>query len=275
MDEKSAGQLQEHMLGTYDALRIMLTLIGFALPVIVAGAGCLQRGYCRIGASISDYYYLPSRFPFFTTRDLFVGGLLAAAVCLYSYKGFSTRENVALNLAGVFACFIALVPTAANPQDVGLRSKVHGAAAVLFFLSIAYVSLRRSRDTLRLLPQRTRDRYARIYFLTGAAMVASPAIAVVLSFAIEPSSPSSTWIFFVETLGVWAFASYWFVKTREMHETDADRRAMDAELKRQRVPPVPLSGTDGTSVRAIDRAIRRAMVPDKDTVERIVPNEAE
>lgn len=274
MDEKSAGELQEHMLGTYDALRVMLTLIGFALPVIVAGAGCFQRGYCRIGASISDYYYLPARYPYFTARDLFVGGLLAAAVCLYSYKGFSTRENVALNLAGVFACFVALIPTAADAQDVGLRSKVHGMAAVSFFLCIAYVSIRRSRDTLRLLPPVKRDRYARIYFLTGAAMVASPAIAVWLSFAVDPSSPTSTWIFFVETIGVWAFATYWYFKTREMHETEADRRALDAQLQRKRVPPIP-PGTEGTAARTIDRVIRRAMVSDQATVERIVPDHTE
>lgn len=269
MDEKSAVELQAHMLGTYDALRVMLTLIGFALPVVVAGAGCFQQGYCRIGPSLSDYYYVASRYPVFTTRDLFVGGLLATATCLYSYKGFSTRENVALNLAGVFACFVALVPTAANAEDVGLRSKGHAVAAVLFFLCIAYVSLRRSRDTLRLLPQAKRDRYARIYFVTGSAMVASPAGAVWLSFATDPSSPAGTWIFFVETLGVWAFASYWYFKTREMHETDADRRAVEAELRRERVPPVPI---EGTGVRTIDRVIRRAMVSDKATVERVVPD---
>ena len=93
MDRKSAGELQEHMLGTYGALRVMLTVIGFALPVAVMVSGWFQRGQIWIGSSISDYYHLAGRFPFFTARDFFVGGLLGAAVCLDSYKGFSTART--------------------------------------------------------------------------------------------------------------------------------------------------------------------------------------
>lgn len=100
---------------------------------------------------------------FFTTRDLFVGGLFAAGACLYLYKGFSTKENVALNLAGVFALFVTLLPTAATSADGGLVSKLHGTSAVLFFLCIAYVSLFRSRDTFRLLSPAKRRRYASAY----------------------------------------------------------------------------------------------------------------
>ena len=219
MDSKSAGELQEHMLGTYGALRVMLTVIALALPVAVAVIGWFQRGQIFIGPSISQYYYLPSRFPFFTARDFFVGGLLAAAVCLYSYKGFSTRENVALNLAGVFAFLVAVLPTSAEREPRSLRAALHGTAAVLFFLSIAYVSIRHSRDTLRLLPAAKRDRYARSYFLTGLAMITSPVVAVTLSLAFGQQSS----IFLVETLGVWAFAAYWWIKTLEMRESDAEQ----------------------------------------------------
>ena len=271
MDRKSARELQEHMLGTYDTLRIMLTVIGIALPIVVVAAASFQEGRLWIESSISQYYHLAARHPFFTARDLFVGGMLAAAVCLYSYKGFSTRENVALNCAGVFAFFVAVLPIAIDEQDRGLRSVLHATAAVLFFLSIAYVSLRRSRDTLRLLPESKRARYARLYFLTGLAMIASPAGAVVLSYALDAGSPTSRWIFFVETLGIWAFAAYWWFKTLEMRETKVDRRALDAELERELVAPLPSADAGSTAANTVDKVLRRAMVPNTPTVERIVP----
>ena len=75
MDRKSASELQEHMLGTYGALRVMLTVIGIALPVVVVVSGWFQRGEYWIASSISDYYHLPATIPFFTARDFLVGGL--------------------------------------------------------------------------------------------------------------------------------------------------------------------------------------------------------
>jgi hypothetical protein len=269
MDRKNAGELQQHMLGTYHALRVTLTVIGVALPILIVGVGWIQQGRIWIEPSISQYYYVSGRFPFFTTRDFFVGLLLAISVCLYAYKGFSTRESVALNVAGIFAFFVAVLPTSADDQDRGLRSVLHGIAAVLFFLSIAYVILRRSRDTLRLLPQTKQEKYARLYFFTSLAMIMSPAIAVILSFALDPRS--SKWIFFVEALSVWSFAAYWWIKTREMGETDAERRALNAKLERKLVSHARPISAGSTHVSALDRLVQRVMVPNDAQVERIVP----
>ena len=151
MDRKSAGQLQGHMLGTYFSLRWALAGIAIALPIVVAIEGWIECGRVWIGPSISHYYYVSAPLGFFTTRDLFVGGLIAAAACLYAYRGFSTRENVALNLAGIFAFLVAVLPTATHhynscdpfngsADDGGPRSRLDGTAAVLFFLCIAYVT---------------------------------------------------------------------------------------------------------------------------------------
>jgi hypothetical protein len=281
MDRKSAGELQAHMLGTYFTLRVTLAVVGFALPVVAAAAGWLQCDRLFLGPSISSYYHLTARFAFLTARDLFVGGLLAAATCLYAYKGFSTRENVALNLSALFAVGVALLPTRrGDPAHAvclapptpglgpdGIRPYLHVASAVLFFLGIAYVSLRRSRDTLRLLPDPgARVAYARAYFVTGALMVASPLAAVALSWKADGSMPRV--IFLLETFAVWAFAAYWAVKTREMRATRADRRTADGAVERAAVPAEP-------PPRAVDRAIRRVMVPGRPVVERVVPVGAE
>ena len=236
-------------------------------------SGWFQRTEYWIAASISDYYHLPATIPFFTARDFFVGGLLAAAVCLYSYKGFSTKENVALNLAGVFAFFVAVLPISREGERLTLRAVLHGTAAVLFFLSIAYVSIRRSRDTLRLLPPAKQARYARSYFVTGLAMIASPLAAAALSLLVDRDSMKRL-IFFVETFGVWSFAAYWWIKTLEMRETEAEQRGLDGVLEREPVTPVPPGGVEGGDANVVDRVIRRVMVPNEPAVERVVPAKA-
>ena len=98
MDHKSSGALQEHMLGTYDSLRVGLATIGIALPLVVLLAvGALHHDWLE--PSISDYYHTQARLPILTMRDPFVGGLLVAGACLNLYQGVTSRENVAVNLA--------------------------------------------------------------------------------------------------------------------------------------------------------------------------------
>jgi len=269
MDCKSAVELQEHMLGTYYGLRVGLAVIGIMLPIVVLFAGGVLH-HVWLEPSISQYYHTKGRLSYFTTRDLFVGGLFAAGACLYLYKGFSTKENVALNLAGVFALFVALIPTAATSSDRGLVSVLHGTSAVIFFLCIAYVSLFRSHDTFRLLPPAKRARYARGYLCTGLALIASPLAAVALSFALEPASQFKTLIFWLETFAVWSFAAYWIIKTGEMRETKAERRALDAELKREVVPSA-LPEIDASHVGGVPSVIVQKLSPKSTEMEAVVP----
>jgi hypothetical protein len=268
MDRKSANELQNHMLGTYFGLRIGLAVIGIALPLTVLFAGGVLH-HVWLEPSISQYYHTEG-LSFFTTRDFFVGGLVAAGACLYLYKGFSTKENVAFNLAGVFALFVALLPTAATSTERGLVSILHGISAVLFFLFIAYVSLFRSQDTLHLLSPAKRRRYGWAYLGTGVAMIASPLAAVMLSFALDPTSRFRTVIFWAETFAVWTFAVYWIIKTREMRETKAEKRALEAELKRDVVPAASLE-TGVASVGRVRTAIVRGLWSQSSEKEVVVP----
>ena len=93
---------------------------------------------------------------------------------------------------------------------------MHGTLAVLFFLSIAYVCLFRARDTLSLVddPAR-RDRYDRSYKSLGTLMVVSPLAAMIVSDFFTPTGGQSSRVFYIEAFGAWAFAAYWFVKSRE------------------------------------------------------------
>lgn len=241
-DTKSAAQLQTHMLGTYFSLRVGLAVLGVALPLVVWGVGWALHGE-GLKASISAYYYGDESVRVVTTRDLLVGFLLAAGACLYLYKGYSDRENVALNVAGAAAALVALLPTTAPGAERDVVTYLHAASAVLFFGCLAYVSLARAGDTLGLLPEDRRGVYAWRYRWTGVAMVLSPLAAVVLSmlsdrlaWLSDPESPLSSLVFWVEALGVWAFAAYWTVKTREMQESHAEQHALEAALMRDESP---------------------------------------
>jgi hypothetical protein len=254
MDRKTAPELQEHMLGTYHSLRVGLVVLGVALPLLVLLASHVVQQDPTWHGSISAYYHGHVRVRVFTTRDVFVGGLLAIAACLYFYKGYGTRENVALNLAGVLALVVALCPTHRPGTARDWAALVHKGSAVLFFLCIAYVSLRRSGDTVDLLPESKRPWYRRLYAGTGVAMIVMPLSAL----AIHTWIGSGTRTFWVEASGVWAFAAYWFVKTLEMRESHAEQQALDGQLEREAVA-APTAAVDHA-------AVDRAAVAEKATV---------
>jgi len=54
--------------------------------------------------SVSAYYYTPA-------QALFVAGLIGFAACMIALKGTTDVEDISLNLAGMFAIVVALVPT--------------------------------------------------------------------------------------------------------------------------------------------------------------------
>ena len=104
--------LQRHILSTYNSLRFGMFVAAAAAPVAM-----VLWGYVfGIGwqDSISAYYFAPlaekHEYSFFPARALFVGILFALGSCLFLYKGFSKREDLALNFAGAFSVGVALCP---------------------------------------------------------------------------------------------------------------------------------------------------------------------
>lgn len=93
-------------LTSYRYLRLSLiglvTFIGLAVIIerLSTDKHCFQP-------SISDYYYTPA-------QAVFVGSLMAIGICLIALKGSSGGEDVLLNLAGMMAPVVALVPTLAG-----------------------------------------------------------------------------------------------------------------------------------------------------------------
>ena len=87
---------------TYRYLRLgivaMVVFLAASLVVEANKAPCLQT-------SISAYYYTP-------VRSVFVGGMIAIGLCLVVIKGSTAIEDLFLNIAGMLAPVVALVPTA-------------------------------------------------------------------------------------------------------------------------------------------------------------------
>ena len=99
---------------SYLGLRKAIGIIGISLPFVLA-IGKIIFDDPGIQPSISDYYYT-------IMGDVFVGSLCAMGVFLLSYRGYDKQDNIAGNLACVFAIGVALFPTtpALNPVLSGL-----------------------------------------------------------------------------------------------------------------------------------------------------------
>jgi hypothetical protein len=216
--------LQKHVFGTYVNMRYGLVFIGALLPIVLYAIGAVYG--IGLQGSMSAYYWA-SVGNVVPARDCFVGGLFAVAVCLYLYKGFSSSENLALNLAGLFGVGIAIFPMAPPGTPSDGKFSVHGTCGVLMFLCLAFVLWFCAHKTLTLLPDADRNRYRRQYRSIGLVMLASPLTAFVMNAMM---GERKSYIFWVEAVGIWAFAIYWWLKSRELKVTNAMALALVAQL---------------------------------------------
>src|SRR5262249_13179721 len=108
------------------------------------------------------------------------------------YKGFSRTENIALNLAGLCAVLVALIPmtTPEKCTDCGSNDFAfwHYFFAVLLFACITFVAVLYSEITLGVLEKKDRtersNRYRILYDVIGSLMILLPSSAFVLSYIL-------------------------------------------------------------------------------------------
>ena len=216
-------ELQGHILSTYFTLRLWIVVLSALLVPVLYVIGRAVFGV-PLQPSISNYYVAGPGF----LRDWFVGTLCAVGAFLYLYKGFSTKENWALNLAGAFAVLTALVPCACG--DGGLGSRLHDSFAVAFFGAMAFVCLFCAPETLELSQDDTfKTTFRRRYRIIGSLLVASPLAAVAASYAFNLGDQKK---FFIEAFAILVFASYWLVKSRELSTTQAEKAALEERAMR-------------------------------------------
>jgi len=232
--------IEEHIITTYGVLRRGIGLLAIALPIILTAWGLIKYGL-PLQDSISAYYhaFVPTAQPpgLFeiagngVMRNWFVGILWAIGVFLVLYRGYGRRENTALNIAGVLLIIVAMFPMDWTCGTACPKVSVHGVAAILFFLAIGYVCIFRSGDTLPLIEDPAREFYKRWYRTIGALMWVFPLVVAVLEFFhLRPFGTRT--VFFIEVAGIWTFAAYWLLKSREISSSEADAAAVNGELVR-------------------------------------------
>lgn len=127
-----------HAVKTWRYLRLAMIALVLGLGVSVA----FERGKVHPGCfqtSISAYYYTP-------VHSYFVGALVGIAVCLVCLRGNTGTEDVLLNLAGMFAPIVALVPTPHPGKCASFLEATHGldkniANNVVALLTVGAVAL--------------------------------------------------------------------------------------------------------------------------------------
>lgn len=226
---------------TYITLRYGMAVMAFAFPVLLWLDGNFHG--ISLQDSMSAYYHaLPDDGAplndYFAPHSFFVGLLFAIGACLYLYKGFSKFENRLLNAAGFCAWGVALYPMPWHCTANCSRITPHYLFAVALFVCIAIVAVRCRNQTLRYLDDRNlRRAYEIKYWLVAAAMILSPLAAIILSVFFGQYSRH---VFFVEAFGIWAFATYWWIKSGELERSEAEK----FELA-QMVRPSSLTDTVG------------------------------
>lgn len=222
--------LQKHIVATYNSLRFGMGVIAAVTPIIVViwprmfGVGWQD--------SISAYYFAPAGddliYSIYPGRVLFVGILFALGSFLYLYRGFSRREDIALNLAGAFAVGVAMCPMYFQVGYIPFSNYMHFTFAALLFICMAYTAIFCHNDTLKWLPgPARRARYRVRYYVIGWFMGLFPLIGLLVA------KYSGAWprhVYWIEAAGIWAFAAYWFTKSRELKESDVELKAVTGRL---------------------------------------------
>ena len=227
------AELQEHIYKTYFWLRSGLCLLAFVFPILLLGIG-IWKGIPLQG-SMSDYYFAfappTSELRVFPGRVVFVGILFVLGFCLMLYRGFSRTENWALNIAGLSALLVALFPTQTPDYCSNCGSDrysfVHGTAAVVLFVCVAFVAWACTEETLVQLPDRTRRNFRMAYDALAIAMIVAPIAVIAMTYIFGIYDKKT---FFVEWIGIVTFSAYWALKACELSMSDVERKALMGQL---------------------------------------------
>ena len=189
---------------SYHILRMMIGLIGVALPLILFIGRFVQGGWVNLENSISAYYYTGY-------RDIFVGFLFVLGFFLLSYRGKDWKENWFANSGFLFALGVALFPCKSEIQFVVTIHFVCAGALFSMFATFSLWLFRRSfckKDLDNVL-----KRINRVYIITGLILAAC--VIDLLIFSLIDSTDFNDKvkpIFIIETVGLVTFAYAWFTR---------------------------------------------------------------
>jgi hypothetical protein len=207
------GEVLANITSSYFFLRRGLAFLALAFPFALWALGGIHN-------SLSAYYHCSRDgcgAGAGAARDVFVGVLWATGTFLFFYRGYTRKEDWALNLAGVAALCVAFFPSDfARIEGRSLIGKIHFTGGLAFFLAIAFVCLFCSGDTLKQLKDGASVRsFKRAYAALGSAMIAVPIGVFALHYLLERPGRGYT-VLGVELAGLVVFAIFWLVKSKEI-----------------------------------------------------------
>lgn len=192
----------DNLVHSYLFLRRAIGVIGIALPVVLVLGNLVHGG--GLLNSISAYYYTD-------LRDVWVGSMCAIGVFLLSYRGYSTVDEIAGDVAAVAAIGLALCPT--TPGDPNGSDRLFGVLhlvfAGVFFLTLAFFCLFLFTKTGETRPTPRKVQRNRVYIVCGAVILASLVLIVFAPWLVDSSLHPALWL---ESAAILAFGVAWLTK---------------------------------------------------------------
>lgn len=197
----------------------------FVLRLVIAGGALLLPAALLLWAAVDPAVPMQhsiSAFYYTRARGVFVGAVVAIGVALLSYRGYTRGSNLLLNTAGASAIVVALVPT--TDPSTGITDPgniIHAVVALAFFLLAALSIVFYGHATVGDIPDPpSQQRYRAVYRVITVTVVVLPVIAFVLAWTVEPDAT----LFIVETAALYAFATFWLIKTYELSRSHIQMR---------------------------------------------------
>lgn len=202
----------ELLVVSYMTIRRAVGLSGLALPVVLLVGGLLSG--VPVQDNMSSYYHT-------AMRDVFVGTLSAIGIFLFCYRGYDSVENWSANIGGASAIGIALFPLDFNSDPLVQRSihgYLHTVCGGVFFLTLAFYSLYHfPRDSRRESDPHLFER--RFIFISSGmtilfCMMLMGGYLFLLPTGWKAKLNTYNFLFWMEWIAVWSFASAWLAKGR-------------------------------------------------------------
>ena len=178
--------MDQSMTMTGYGLRKSIGFTALTLPLLVQLLGGSVM-------SLSASYYTPA-------HDTFIGALALISAFLFAYRGYDRRDLIAARVAAGAAALVGICPTAPFGTHTW-QGTIHGLAALVFFLALAYFCL-------VLFPLGSNPMRNRVYKICGYWIVAAT---VISAWGILAGAPGR-FVFWFESMAVWSFGLAWLLK---------------------------------------------------------------
>ena len=198
---------------SYNTLRIMVGVLGIALPIILYLGTLILNHESQLLNSISSYAHK-------RIGNGFVGIMCAVALFLYSYLGHDFKDNLLGHLAGTFALGVAFFPNNV-PDPWTTINIIHLSSAFCFFTTLILFSLWLFPKTNQEIMSKQKKNRNRVYRICGYTMIACIALIVLYKawlIDIFPEHGIFQPVFWLESFALVAFGISWITKGQVIYK---------------------------------------------------------